>query len=677
MTHRTSAWSLFADDGPLVSSPAAATPRVTITPNRLQVDRRFPVLGFTIDTGGLPYFEVLLTTDRALFDPAQAGRRSTANFYASRQDTGLQRAGRGNAVWLAPNAVIRAFAGAARVYFTAIGYADARGSAPVLTQPLAELATTAPSVDLSADLGADAAPSMLFGASATRLAGMPSIFTRDDAARALADDAEDADFFGQPTILGNIERDDEEERAIAARAASWEDDDDAPSAEETLGFTRLAAGDFREDEGDLADDALAPAPDDYDDGFDGPIVAREEAWARDDEIAGPHASPTTARASRGAYHDEADDAEMLGVSGGVSPAFGATFPAGTPAPDMLWDEDDDPAATDESHEQSADAGDEIFALDDTPEFEALDAPPAPVAPAAPAHRLEVADMRDIVRLVAPFESGARRYAAVNADGEYEGAFGQDHPAYHRWHVGLSYGIVQFTQDSGSLGRLLAAMRDRDPAQFANVFGSSADELVRVTNLSGPPSKKVAGGRSARVQPVAGADLWMPPWRARFEQAASHVPFQAAQNQLAAEIYLLPILPFARWLGLDTQRALAIVYDRAVQMGPAGARRWLIEAVGPVQTPAQRQAALAALGHADVRSFQAATPGLDVDGDWGPLTHAAMVSALRALGDRSPLPVPTREQMLDAIERRAAHTPWADRVRALRRDAAIGDEPFTF
>jgi hypothetical protein len=387
------------------------------------------------------------------------------------------------------------------------------------------------------------------------------------------------------------------------------------------------------------------------------------------------AAPTRTYATRG-YHDEADDAPPIGKVQSLS----ATFPSGSSAPDMLADEEDTVGNEDDSsfdrayddYERDSYDSSETLALSAPPEFESLDA-----APEATTRRLEIADMRDIVRLVAPYESGAQTYAAINADGEYEGVFGHDHPAYHRWHVGLSYGLVQFTQDSGSLGRLLTVMRDRDAAQFRTVFGASADELVRVTNLAGPPSSEVSGGRSVRVQPVAGADIWMPPWRARFQQAAQHVPFQAAQNQLAAELYLQPMLPFAHWLGLDTQRGLAILFDRAVQMGVGGARRWLIEAVGPVETSVKRQAALSALGYADLLSFQRATPGLDADGEWGPLTQAAMVAALRALGDRSPLPVPTREQMLDAIERRASGTPWAKRVSELRHATSIADDPFTF
>src|SRR5438067_1424001 len=78
-----------------------------IIPNRRQIDNRFPVLGFTVYTGSLSYFEVLLSTDRSLFDPANAGRRSASNFYASRQDSGLIHITGGNAIYLVPPAVLR------------------------------------------------------------------------------------------------------------------------------------------------------------------------------------------------------------------------------------------------------------------------------------------------------------------------------------------------------------------------------------------------------------------------------------------------------------------------------------------------------------------------------------------------------------------------------------------
>ena len=37
--------------------------------------------------------------------------------------------------------------------------------------------------------------------------------------------------------------------------------------------------------------------------------------------------------------------------------------------------------------------------------------------------------------------------------------------------GLSYGIIQWTQRSGSLYKLLGSMQATDPAEFARVFGA--------------------------------------------------------------------------------------------------------------------------------------------------------------------------------------------------------------
>ena len=209
------------------------------------------------------------------------------------------------------------------------------------------------------------------------------------------------------------------------------------------------------------------------------------------------------------------------------------------------------------------------------------------------------------------------------------------------------------------------MRDRDAATFAQTFGPDADRLIDVTTATGPASSAVPDGRSARVQPVAGADLWVEPWVSRFRAAGAIEAFKAAQRELAARAYLDPMLRFAGWMGLDTERALTIAVDRAIQMGVHGACRWISEAVGPLSAPATRQQALAALGYPDLRSFQASVAGLDADGEWGPNTHAAMVGALRALGSASPVPIPTTDQMVETLARRAASESWHARVDTLR------------
>lgn len=222
------------------------------------------------------------------------------------------------------------------------------------------------------------------------------------------------------------------------------------------------------------------------------------------------------------------------------------------------------------------------------------------------------------------------------------------------------------------------MRERDAAKFREIFGSDSDALVELTNRQGPSGSKVPGGRSVRVQPLAGADLWNEPWLSRFRAAGAHPPFQAAQNELAVRMFLDTMLPFAAGFGLDSERALAVVVDRAIQMGAGGARRWLARTLNPVRTDAQRQQALGALGFADLTAFQRAK-GVRADGDFGPLTHAAMVGALRRLGPASPVPIPTREQMLDAIATRAAEENryWAHRPRTLRTSEEFADTVLTW
>src|SRR5205085_12177955 len=130
-------------------------------------------------------------------------------------------------------------------------------------------------------------------------------------------------------------------------------------------------------------------------------------------------------------------------------------------------------------------------------------------------------------------AGREAYAAVNADGEFND---RAHPFYQRRHIGLSWGIVQFTQASGALGRVLAACQRRDPQLFADSFGPDAEELLRVSN---------AATEAERLQPVAGAMLWQAPWLERFARAGASPAFQAAQNEVAIEGYFDPNLAFAR------------------------------------------------------------------------------------------------------------------------------------
>lgn len=294
--------------------------------------------------------------------------------------------------------------------------------------------------------------------------------------------------------------------------------------------------------------------------------------------------------------------------------------------------------------------------------------------------LTQADSIRFIENTAVHESGGN-FGACNRDGEFEGRFnrpGKEHPAFGRYHIGLSYGIVQFTQDSGALGTLLRRMESRDADHFRATFGDAWQELLDVTTAGGPRSKHQRP-RGPRVQPVDGEDLWEDSWVDRFREAGDHRPFQEAQLELAAELYLDPMLPFCNWLGLTTDRALATVFDRAIQLGRGGARRWIMDVVGPIEDgdDDSLEFALDSYGFENLRELQAAVPGMEVDGAWGPNTHAGVCWIERQRSDDDPfvLMVPDTDMMLDMMVAASDGKHWGHRVKKLRESTAFNDVAF--
>ncbi|MDP2314855.1 MAG: hypothetical protein Q8P41_18280 [Pseudomonadota bacterium] len=124
--------------------------------------------------------------------------------------------------------------------------------------------------------------------------------------------------------------------------------------------------------------------------------------------------------------------------------------------------------------------------------------------------------------------------------------------------GVSYGILQWTQKSGSLGRVLRAMAAADPVAFGRFFGASWAKLLDVT------------GR-ASLESVDGAVLWAEPWVSRFVAAGRWPAFQQVQARDAAESeYMASAIEIARLLGVSSERAMVLCYNRTVHQGPAGA-----------------------------------------------------------------------------------------------------------
>jgi hypothetical protein len=139
------------------------------------------------------------------------------------------------------------------------------------------------------------------------------------------------------------------------------------------------------------------------------------------------------------------------------------------------------------------------------------------------------------------------------------------------------------------------------------------------------------------------------------------------------MYLDPVMQFATDLGLNTERGLTIIFDRAAHRGAVGGMNWVIETVGPFQSPMLLRDALNALGYADVEAFQRGQPDLLVDDQFGPLTHAALTAAARAANVAAP-PIMDYRQMITALAERATGQPWGDRIVRLA-GANLDDTPY--
>lgn len=92
-----------------------------IRPNRQEVSRQFPILGFSVRTDpDRPYFEVALATDPSLFDAGAHDRRTPSTFYSSRAEGAKPG---GDVVYLVPPPVMARFVGKDRLYYALATYA--------------------------------------------------------------------------------------------------------------------------------------------------------------------------------------------------------------------------------------------------------------------------------------------------------------------------------------------------------------------------------------------------------------------------------------------------------------------------------------------------------------------------------------------------------------------------
>ena len=230
------------------------------------------------------------------------------------------------------------------------------------------------------------------------------------------------------------------------------------------------------------------------------------------------------------------------------------------------------------------------------------------------------EKKQIVASVGLAEMSADGFGSVNADQEFVGRkYGrkgiEKGISYPRIvHIGLSYGMIQFTQDGGALGEVLVKMRAKNVSKFDEIFGggdsSIAQSLIILTtsglpDLANNPSIPISGLahwqkiknthegkeltrlanqptqsdlpvsreiRGKRVQPIpankddAPTDIWTGVWKQRFIDAGSVTDFQEAQIDYAVKNYMNPILPLAKKNNVRSALGLAYIEACAVRGG---------------------------------------------------------------------------------------------------------------
>lgn len=124
-------------------------------------------------------------------------------------------------------------------------------------------------------------------------------------------------------------------------------------------------------------------------------------------------------------------------------------------------------------------------------------------------------------------------------------------------AGLSFGILQWAQRTGSLGFLLEEMYKAAPERFVAIYGPSWQALIQGTKVGS-------------LDPVEGKVLWVEPWLTRFRTAGREPVFREVQDRLARDgMFMKAAINAAKLMGITTERGISLTYDTACQQGTGG------------------------------------------------------------------------------------------------------------
>lgn len=152
--------------------------------------------------------------------------------------------------------------------------------------------------------------------------------------------------------------------------------------------------------------------------------------------------------------------------------------------------------------------------------------------------------------------------------------------------GSSFGRIQFNQVRGTLFELIREMQRLNPTKFKEIFGDDAGKITNPKLVSDNRRIKYSTRRTIKFTDngVTPNELGK-----KLIKTAEVPEFKQAQINMSIKYYYEPAEKLAREFKITNGRNIAILFDAAVQIGPAGLRRRLreTEAIVPIATKGEQ------------------------------------------------------------------------------------------
>ncbi len=125
---------------------------------------------------------------------------------------------------------------------------------------------------------------------------------------------------------------------------------------------------------------------------------------------------------------------------------------------------------------------------------------------------------------------------------------------------LTWGIIGFTLASGEIPEMINEINSTRPDLISTAFSTYSSELLTIIRVSRDQQTAWANQHTTSNGQLA------EPWKSMFAEFGSYPEVQQVQIKRAENDYLVPAINAAKNLGLESELALALLFDIHVQNG---------------------------------------------------------------------------------------------------------------